>query len=354
MKKAPSSQDGGVAEDSAGEQGPTGDQGADSAIEPTREVGEPDSPIESGGSTETPAQPVPDAGIDSWDAPPVHPEAPAGTGGGFGSDLGSGGTGAGGSVALDGGVTVGSGGIAGSGGAFGTGGAGGAGNGGGGGQVGTGGRATGGSGAGGLGAGGAGSGGLGVGGARTGGAGAGGAGTAGTGGTGGTPPGCDPSPLTNLVENPGFDVSIWTAADKDRGYGPRVPRWDSQDGGGCSTSGSMVVTDRTAFSPPIPIGPPGTQYYWGYRAKLTDSSPGPYCEIHYCTDSTCLIFMMRHGMAPSTTTLEWQSVVSLAIVVPTLAEPTPYAQIACFGHFVPAGPDVYYDRFYFSSQPHPF
>lgn len=57
---------------------------------------------------------------------------------------------------------------------------------------------------------------------------------------------CPESPASNLVPNAGFDRTIWTGVDSERGNGPRVPKWDTLDSEGCPTSGSMVVNDRAA------------------------------------------------------------------------------------------------------------
>jgi hypothetical protein len=173
---------------------------------------------------------------------------------------------------------------------------------------------------------------------------------------------CAPSPLNNLVKNPGFDRDVWTLADKDRGYGPRAPRWDPSDSANCGASGSIAVSDRTAFSPPMEVGPPGTRYYWGFRIKLPRAAPGPFCEIHWCTDITCTYFVTQDSMGPGTPgrepTSEWQSLYSLSAEVPTKVNPpgtpTPYAQIACFAYQEPGGPEVLFDRFYFSAIPVPF
>jgi hypothetical protein len=147
----------------------------------------------------------------------------------------------------------------------------------------------------------------------------------------------------------------WSGADKDRGYGPRLPRWDAMDSQGCPSSGSMVVTDRTAFSPPIPVGPPGTKYFFGFAAKLTRPTSGPYCEIHWCSDESCVYFVTLVFLAPTAGSSEWQNVVSgVAAEVPMAAMTTPFAQIACFGYGEPNGPDVHFDRFYFSTQPGAF
>jgi hypothetical protein len=169
-------------------------------------------------------------------------------------------------------------------------------------------------------------------------------------------PRCSSPPVGSLVRNPDFDRDIWMGADKDRGYGPRPPRWDSLDSTGCATSGSLVVNDRTAFSPPMQIGPTGSKYYWGFRAKLTRGTQGPYCEIHFCTDVSCEYFLMRDSMQPSPSTLEWQQLASVGVEVPVPNPPAPipFAQIACFGYGEMNGPDVHYDRFYFSTDPVPF
>lgn len=167
---------------------------------------------------------------------------------------------------------------------------------------------------------------------------------------------CPKPTAANLVQNPGFDTSVWPMADKDRGGGPRLPRWSSDDSTpGCSNSGSMIVTDRTSFSPPIPIGPAGTKYYWGFRGKLasTAGSFRPWCEIHFCTDDSCLLFLAKDQMYVTST--DWQSYVSpgtLEVPTPNPPQPLPFAQIACFGwgQEQANGPDTYYDRFFFSTQ----
>jgi hypothetical protein len=163
---------------------------------------------------------------------------------------------------------------------------------------------------------------------------------------------CPKPTAANLVQNPGFDTAAWTRADKDRGYGARVPQWSSMESTpNCTASGSMMVTDRTAFSEPIPIGPPGTRYYWGFRAKKARATGAPYCELHFCTDESCLLFLTRDQMAVTST--DWQPYISPGFEVPTPnpPQPVPYAQIACFGYQEPNGPEVYYDRFFFSTQP---
>jgi hypothetical protein len=173
---------------------------------------------------------------------------------------------------------------------------------------------------------------------------------------------CAPSPISNLVKNPGFDRDIWTLADKDRGVGPRLPRWDALDSASCGTSGSLAVSDRTAFSPPMEVGPPGTRYYWGFRIKLPRPTAGPYCEIHWCTDISCTFFnaqdVMGPGVAGREPTGQWESLYSLSAEVPTMLDPpgtpTPYAQIACFGYQEKDAPEVLFDRFYFSKIPVPF
>jgi hypothetical protein len=175
---------------------------------------------------------------------------------------------------------------------------------------------------------------------------------------------CAASPPTNLVKNPGFDREVWAGVDKDRGSGPRAPRWEPSDSVNCPASGSLAVSDRTAFSPPMEIGPPGTRYFWGFRAKLTRLTPGPYCEVHWCTDITCSYFATGEAMGPGDgpgrreLSADWQTFYSgVAVEVPTPNPPTtplPFAQIACFGYQEPNGPEAFFDRFYFSREAVPY
>ena len=104
----------------------------------------------------------------------------------------------------------------------------------------------------------------------------------------------------------------------------------------------------------MPIGPPGTRHYWGFRARLSRQTDGPYCEVQYCAESGCTYFIIGEALKPLSSNGQWQKVVSAGTEVPTPNPPTtpiPYARIACFGYGEAAGPDVYFDRFFFSTQP---
>jgi hypothetical protein len=156
------------------------------------------------------------------------------------------------------------------------------------------------------------------------------------------------------VQNAGFDSQAWIA-DKDRGGGPRAPRWDAADSTGCPSSGAMAVSDRTALSAPFQIGPPGTMYFYGFRQKLPKADLAPGCEAWFCTDATCT-FVIRGGPINALAdTREWQAV-NFFLTVPTpdpASTPIPYARIACHGYeeLEPGGPEVFYDRVYFSQMP---
>ena len=174
--------------------------------------------------------------------------------------------------------------------------------------------------------------------------------------SGGCVPRCASSPPSNLVANPGFDQDKWTLVDKDRGYGNRVPRWDSDDVAGCATSGSMVVPERTAFSNPFPIAAQGTPYYWGYRIKMAVPPDHGWCEVHFCTDMTCMFFLSRGTSPALASNTEWQTVTDFGTIpTPNPATPTPYARIACFGVGTqpgnPPAPDTFFDRVYYSATP---
>ena len=165
-------------------------------------------------------------------------------------------------------------------------------------------------------------------------------------------PRCAPAPSMNLVNNSGFDHDIWTDSDKDRGWGNEPPRWDSMDSVGCPTSGSLVVTQRTAFSAPFAIGPVGTKYYWGFRLKNTNPAGGAQCEVHFCTDLSCTYFLTSEIIQSSTKSSDWERL-AYWLTVPEAKPPTPtpYARIACNTYGSEVG---YFDRFFFSSQPLPY
>jgi hypothetical protein len=164
---------------------------------------------------------------------------------------------------------------------------------------------------------------------------------------------CAAPPATNLVKNPGFDQQAWADSDKDRGWGNEPPRLDPLDSVGCMTSGSLVVTQRTAFSPPFEIGPPGTKYYWGFRTKGTKTENAPSCEVHFCTDLSCTYFVRSDTLAPIFPSTDWQKV-AFWITVPTPNPPSiaiPFARVACDTY---GSQQAYFDRFYFSLDAQPY
>jgi hypothetical protein len=144
-------------------------------------------------------------------------------------------------------------------------------------------------------------------------------------------PQCSAPSSANVVRNAGLDRTV-------DGFGPGT--WSSEDGVGCTSSGSLQLITQPGRSDSFPVSA-GSSYFVGYMAKNQGLNILSGCDIDWCNSMFCgMVLRTDQVPGPGTSSSRWERI-GTQLVAPT---GTVAARLTCR-----TNGSTLFDRFYVSS-----